>query len=305
MIRKVFIFCFVAFFFVFILPVKGFCTEDYARQTGRACRTCHISPAGGGTLTASGESFRDELRVKGLYRPLNPIQHIVRFIIGYLHMVTAVIWFGTILYVHLLLKPAYAARGLPKGELWLGWVSIAIMAVTGTLLTIARVPSWHVLFHTRFGILLLIKISLYLVMVATATLVTFVIGPKLKKKKELKIQQHKQDLTLEEVAEFDGKEGRPACIVFRETIYDVTQSKSWKEGSHMGRHQAGADLTDLLKQAPHGEEKILPMPTLGKLLTSVEKSGKPPEIKIFYFFAYMNLIIVFMIIFIIALWRWW
>jgi hypothetical protein len=26
-------------------------------------------------------------------------------------------WFGTILYVHILLKAAYAVKGLPKGEL--------------------------------------------------------------------------------------------------------------------------------------------------------------------------------------------
>jgi len=37
-----------------------------------------------------------------------------------------VMWFGTILYVHLLLKPAYAARGLPRGVLlviamWRWW----------------------------------------------------------------------------------------------------------------------------------------------------------------------------------------
>lgn len=305
MIRTYALFCLMVLFVVLVLPIQAFCTEDYAGETGRACRTCHLSPAGGGTLTASGESFRDELRAKGRDRPLNPIQHIVRFIIGYLHMLTAVIWFGTILYVHLLLKPAYAARGLPKGELWLGWVSIAIMAVTGTLLTIARVPSWYVFFHTRFGILLLIKISLFIVMVAAATLVTFVIGPKLKKRKESKTRQQKRDLTPEEVSEFDGKEGRPAYIVFRKTVYDVTQSKFWKKGSHMERHQAGADLTDLLKQAPHGEDNILPMPVVGKLLASSEKRGKPPEIRVFYFFAYMNLVIVFMIIFIIALWRWW
>ena len=44
-------------------------------------------------------------------------------------------WFGTILYVHLLLKPAYAARGLPRGELMLGWTCIVMMAITGIVLT--------------------------------------------------------------------------------------------------------------------------------------------------------------------------
>jgi putative copper export protein len=58
------------------------------------------------------------------------------------------------------------------------------MAVTGTLLSISRVPSWHMLFHTRFGILLTIKIILFLIMVSTAVFVTFVVGPRLRKKRE-------------------------------------------------------------------------------------------------------------------------
>jgi hypothetical protein len=41
-------------------------------------------------------------------------------------------------------------------------------------------------------------------------------------------------------------------------------------------------------------------------LTSLEtKVEKPAHEKVFYFMAYMNLIFVFLITFIIALWRWW
>jgi len=32
---------------------------------------------------------------------------------------------------------------------------------------------------------------------------------------------------------------------------------------------------------------------------------KPPHIIIFYFMAYMNLVLIFSIVFIISLWRWW
>jgi putative copper export protein len=53
---------------------------------------------------------------------------------------------------------------------------------TGTLLTISRIPAWEVLYTTRFGILLSIKLSCCLIMVLTAAIVTFVIGPKLKRK---------------------------------------------------------------------------------------------------------------------------
>jgi len=73
------------------------------------------------------------------------MQHIVRLVVGYLHMLAAIIWFGTIMYVHILLKPAYASKGLPKGELRLGWLSMIVLLVTGTLLTIARMPNLEAL----------------------------------------------------------------------------------------------------------------------------------------------------------------
>lgn len=236
---------------------------------------------------------------------LNPVQHAIRFIIGYLHMMTAIIWFGAILYVHIILKPAYAARGLPKGELMLGWTSIVIMAVTGTLLSIARVPSRHMLFHTRFGILLSIKLVLFLIMVSTAVFVTFVVGPKLRKKmKNQTVAAPKGEMTQEELSRCDGKEGRPCYIAYKGIIHDVTNSKLWRDGSHLKKHYAGVDLTDILKTAPHGEEKVLKTPVIGRLL--VEKEMKrPPHIKIFYFFAYLNLFLIFSIVFIISLWRWW
>jgi hypothetical protein len=82
--------------------------------------------------------------------------------------------------VHIILKPVYAGHGLPKGEVRLGLYSILIMGVTGTILTLYRVPSVAFLVETRFGILLMMKIALYLVLVSTVLFVVLVIGPKLK-----------------------------------------------------------------------------------------------------------------------------
>ncbi len=291
-------------FIFFLLPSNALATVEYAQQTGKGCDACHIDPSGGGQLTKEGEAFRDDLRIRGLYRPLTRTQHIVRLIIGYLHSMTAIVWFGAILYVHILLKPAYAARGLPKGELILGWSSIIIMAVTGTMLAIARVPSWDALFHTRFGILLTIKVSLFLVMVATAFVVTFVIGPRLRKKKEAAVSEHKQDLTADELLQFDGEDGRPSYVSYNGIIYDVTQGRLWQGGSHMRKHRAGADLTAALGTAPHGEDRITRMTVVGRLLASRE-SGQAERPMFFYFLAYMNLAIVFLIVFVISLWRWW
>jgi predicted heme/steroid binding protein len=58
------------------------------------------------------------------------------------------------------------------------------------------------------------------------------------------------------LAQFDGKEGGKSLIGFNGKIYDVTDSKIWKSGTHMMRHNAGGDLTSILPQAPHGAESI-------------------------------------------------
>ena len=292
-----------------LFPPPSLATTVYARQTGMECRECHIAAAGSGPLTKEGEKFLAELKVKGLYRPLSNTQKVVRFFIGYIHLLTAIVWFGTIFYVHILLKPAYAARGLPRGELFLGWISIAILTVTGILLTIARIPTWKVLFTTRFGILLSIKIFLFLIMVSTAVIVTFVIGPKLKRKLKARwegdISKGKQDLTAEELRSFDGREGRPAFVAYKGKIYDVTKSKLWKDGSHARKHHAGIDLTNALRTAPHAEDKIFTMPEVGRLIGAGQKIPKPLPERVFYVFAYINLAFVFLITFTIALWRWW
>jgi predicted heme/steroid binding protein/uncharacterized membrane protein len=295
----------LVFSLIFLFPATGACTVEYAQQTGKNCGDCHVDPAGGGELTKTGEAFKEQLQAAGNYKPLTKAQHIVRFVTGYLHMITAIMWFGTILYVHLILKPAYAARGLPKNELLVGWICITIMALTGTLLTIARIPTWKTLFQTRFGILLSIKIALFLVMVLSAAFVTFVIGPRLKKKQSLTVDQNKKDLTSDELLQFDGKEAHPAYIAYNEQIYDVSNSKLWKGGSHMKRHAAGFDLTDVLKAAPHGEDRVLRMPAVGNLITTEKETQATKKPLLFYFLAYMNLTIVFLIVCIICLWRWW
>lgn len=224
---------------------------------------------------------------------------------GYLHLITAILWFGTILYVHLVLKPAYAAGGLPRGEVRVGILSMVIMGVTGAVLTHYRVTSVDMLLHTRFGILLIAKVSLYLVMVLSALYVVTVIGPKLKARKRGEAGKLAVggDLSGEQLASYDGKEGRPAYFGFEGRLYDASESKLWKQGVHMGRHNAGMDLTEALKLAPHGSEKVAAMPEIGGLLVDAARLA-PMHERIFFFMAYMNLSIVFLVVLIVALWRW-
>lgn len=72
-------------------------------------------------------------------------------------------------------------------------------------------------------------------------------------------------MNKEELHTYNGKDGKTACISYKGKIYDVSKSKAWKNGVHMGRHQAGNDLTEYLPQAPHGEEVFARVEQVGLL----------------------------------------
>ena len=288
-----------------LYPALSLATPEYSRQTELGCKHCHIQPTGGRSLTQAGEKFLEDLKARGLSRPVSITRQLLHLIMGYLHLMAAIMWFGTIMYVHILLKPAYASKGLPKGELRLGWLSMIVILITGIHLTVTRAPSWEIFTTTRFGILLGIKIFLFLIMLSSAVIVTRFIGPKLRKQKTLTPKLDGGVCTVDGLCQFDGKDGRPAYIAYKGIIYDASGSKLWKNGTHMMKHAGGNDLTDMLRNAPHGEDKVLALPPVGKLIASTEKFIRPFHERLFYFFAYMNLVLVFLIVFVIALWRWW
>lgn len=294
----------LALLFFFAGPLSA--TEEYAETTGQGCSFCHLSSAGGGELTATGQGYALSLGLKpavsSAAKP-STTSRIFRLLIGYLHILFGFFWFGTILYVHLILKPGYASKGLPRGEVKLGLVSILIMGITGAILFVYRVPNPGVLIETRFGILLLVKIILYLILVCSALVAVFIVGPRLRRKQSATSSTDGSTLTLEALATFDGKDGRKAYIAYKEIIYDVSESPMWKNGTHMGRPFAGNDVTDMLAQAPHGEDKVLRMPQVGKLRGDGPVGLTPPQ-KLFYGMAYMNLGFVLLVILILACWKW-
>ena len=70
---------------------------------------------------------------------------------------------------------------------------------------------------------------------------------------------------IEELGRYNGQEGRPAFIVVGGKVYDVTGSSLWQGGDHLGAHQAGKDLTEDIKSAPHDEEVLSKIKQVGVL----------------------------------------
>ena len=71
--------------------------------------------------------------------------------------------------------------------------------------------------------------------------------------------------TTEELAAFDGKEGRAAYVAYGGKVYDVTGSIMWEDGEHEDEHSAGVDLTDDMDFAPHVEDVLEPFPVVGTI----------------------------------------
>ena len=73
-------------------------------------------------------------------------------------------------------------------------------------------------------------------------------------------------LTLEQLKQYDGKNGNSAYIAVDGVLYDVTGVRQWKNGSHEG-YSAGKDLTDaILGKSPHGTSVLDGIPIVGKLV---------------------------------------
>jgi hydroxylamine dehydrogenase len=296
-------------------------TPDYAAKTGQACGVCHVSPQGGGELGATGSSY-----VRGGYRwpipagvsapaaPLPVWARALKLVIGYVHLFTAVLWFGTILYIHLLVKPQQLTTGIPKAERTVGWISIIIMGVTGTVLTLFRQFDTGAVFVGTWGKVFAIKLAQYALMVLVAAIATLMLDRRMRAPKHPPAAAaapgaSTDAITRESLASLDGKEGRKAVVAVDGKLYDVSASRLWKEGAHMRKHSAGQDLTEALKGAPHGPEVMERVAALGVLQTAPSGTG-PAKAKgmtphgAFVRLAYLNLFLLMGILLCVAWWKW-
>lgn len=85
------------------------------------------------------------------------------------------------------------------------------------------------------------------------------------------------ELTLEELAEYDGREGRDAYIAVDGKIYDVTNDANWPNGNHNG-YQAGFDWSDEIgSTSPHGTAVLSGVPEIGTLVESTDEEPVTDE----------------------------
>ncbi len=77
--------------------------------------------------------------------------------------------------------------------------------------------------------------------------------------------------TLEELKQYDGRDGRPAYFAYKGKVYDATDSFLWINGDHQGQHEAGRNITNEMAYAPHGEEMLERVKLAGVLVSESEK----------------------------------
>jgi len=82
-----------------------------------------------------------------------------------------------------------------------------------------------------------------------------------------------KEFTEKELAQYDGRNGKPAYVGYNGKVYDISSSFLWKDGTHQVLHSAGVDLTAALEQAPHSEDVLKKFPVVG-ILHSAGVSNK-------------------------------
>ncbi len=275
---------------IFIEPASA--APEFSGQTGHACSACHKNPDGGGPLTLRGERYKADGYIWDEEGRPGRAKRLLRLFLGFIHVLVGVVWFGSIIYVHLIIKPQSLVGGMPKSEKLMGRVCIVAVGLSGIGLTLLKLETVRELWTTSFGLIWMIKVGFYLLMVVVAAVATTTIDRKLqqigKKSGELKA---------------NGKKGRPAHIIYNRHLYDVTGSKLWKDGVHMARHFAGSDLTEAIEAAPHGPEVLERVKDLGRAKMQ-DKVQAGAVLKAFVGLAYFVLFCVLVVLLCVAWWKW-
>ena len=307
------------------LPSAASATSAFARQTGKECTYCHVTP--GGPLTAEGQAFQDagdQLppvttttggtttssgagatttgsggttttsvttaggSTGGQSNRILALPDWLHDLLIWAHLIAMTTWLGAIIFVHLVQTPRVAGQGIPRRYLRLAWPSIATLGLSGTLLTLNLIPSIGSLTDSRWGLLLLAKIAVFLLLVTVAAFATLVVSPRLKRLAEGGVSG---------VAHEEHRAAGRVTVGFQGHIYDVTSSRLWRHGHHARRHDAWRDQSMAMGGAPHGPEVFEAFPEL-----SSGPSKTPRAMRAFVIMAYANLTLVLAVLFIVAIW---
>ncbi|HEX8378697.1 MAG TPA: cytochrome b5 domain-containing protein [Pedobacter sp.] len=71
--------------------------------------------------------------------------------------------------------------------------------------------------------------------------------------------------TKNQLALRNGQDKPEIWVAYKKIIYDVSKSRLWKNGKHY-EHWAGQDLTEELKDAPHGMSVFDRFELIGRLV---------------------------------------
>ncbi|MDK2780863.1 MAG: hypothetical protein PWP61_1160 [Trichococcus sp.] len=73
--------------------------------------------------------------------------------------------------------------------------------------------------------------------------------------------------TLEELSQYNGKDGQPAYVAVDGVVYDVTNVEAWKDGEHKQGLTAGNEWTEeITNQSPHGIKVLEGLPIVGEFV---------------------------------------
>ncbi len=152
------------------------------------------------------------------------------------------------------------------------WVSLSGLIAASLLLVMAlfggfghyvrkkKKGAWFY-FHRFLAILLVVAIGIHIFMLGLPALS----GSKPQPGETAATTAEERVFTLEELAEFDGKEGRPAYVAVDGLVYDVSALSRWLNGLHMDLHVAGEDLSEDILEAPHSKAVLQRAEVVGKL----------------------------------------
>lgn len=284
-------------FLVVILVFPAISKPEYSSTTGQKCEVCHSNPSTG-ELNDVGKAYR----VSKTWPPEKYADSRIFFIAGFIHMLSAFMWIGAILFVHVILSPeTVTAGGAPKRELIYGWIGMISTGLSGAFLTYFKFRTIENLVSTDAGRIVLLKIGIFLFMLSTAIILTFNLNKKFKKFGSLPMK-----LDLNSLEKFDSLDKDERVLVsVGGLVYDFTESRAWKDGVHAGRHRAWRDLTEELAKSPHGIGVLSKFKPVG-YTDDFEKKGKAElrAVVVFRAFAVLNLIFGVLAILLSSVMRW-